>query len=120
MLETGHTWHRCFKGAPEEARNLRRWVGERLRHTDAQTVAHELFVAVLGSKPVAIDATLSTSGDRVRISVGGESELSPLQTHGPGAVIVRALSTATGIRTDGCALWAEMRCHPNSQGQKAS
>lgn len=106
MSETGHSWRLEFKAHPAEAHRVRQWATTRLEHPDASQVAHELFVAVLATGTRAIEVTLSTAGSRVRISVAGSVELSILHSHGPGSLIVSALSAQSGLNTDGRGLWA--------------
>ncbi|GAA2495978.1 hypothetical protein GCM10010393_30030 [Streptomyces gobitricini] len=110
MPGRGYTWCKCFAGLPEQARAVRGWTALRIPHADAPLIAHQLFVAALGSRPDAVEMTLSTADRRVRITAAGPSVLSLLQCHGPGSVIVRSLSTASGVDPDGRAMWAELCC----------
>jgi hypothetical protein len=109
MPETGQSWQRAFKALPEEAARVREWVGGRVQHADAAVVAHELFVAILGTRPDAIEMTLSTAGSRARISATGPTELNALHTHGPGMAIIAGLSHRSGVTTDARGLWAQLQ-----------
>jgi hypothetical protein len=106
MSESGQTWRREFKAHPAEARQVREWVGIRLAHPDAPQVTNELFVSVAASGTETVQITLSTAGQRARITAAGSVELSLLHSHGPGFSIVSALSTQSGVNTDGRGLWA--------------
>ncbi|WP_328582008.1 hypothetical protein [Streptomyces sp. NBC_00370] len=113
MPETGHTWRMVFKGHPAEAVRVRQWTRGRLTNGDAPAIANELFVAILGSlpsrRPDAIEMTISTSGNRARISATGFLPLPILQIHGPGALIIDQLTHSSGVSIDGCGLWAQLR-----------
>ncbi|MGW2174711.1 hypothetical protein ACWC1C_29710 [Streptomyces sp. NPDC001705] len=50
--------------------------------------------------------TLSTAGPRTQIVAAGSEQLSVLHSHGPGSLIVNALSAQSGLNTDGQGLWA--------------
>lgn len=107
MSETGTTYRRSFKGLAIEAAEVRAWTKKRTDHPDAQQIAHELFVAILGSGADTIDITLSTAGNRLRITATGPQPLPLRHSHGPGWPIVAGLCTSTGITTDECGLWAQ-------------
>lgn len=109
MSETGRTYRRLFKGHAVEAAEVRAWTATRTGHADATLVAHELFVAILGSGADVIDMHLSTAGARLRISAIGPAPLPVLHSHGPGRQIVIALSRITGATDDEHGLWAELR-----------
>ncbi|WP_395361130.1 hypothetical protein ACHGLA_15530 [Streptomyces sp. YH02] len=112
MPASGCSWCRRFRALPREARNVRDWTASRIAQPDAPLVAHELFVGCLAARPDSIEMTLSTAGDRIRITARGPEPLTALCSHGPGLAIVRGLSSARGVVDDGRALWAEM--HPDS------
>ncbi|MHC3391282.1 hypothetical protein ACLQ2E_17780 [Streptomyces lavendulocolor] len=109
MPETGQSWQQAFKALPEEAARVRAWAGGRVQHIDAPLVAHELFVAILGTRPDVIEMTVSTAGTRARITATGPTELTALHTHGPGLAIIAGLSRHSGVTTDACGLWAQLR-----------
>jgi hypothetical protein len=52
--------------------------------------------------------TLSTAGDRTRITAAGSREMSLLHSHGPGFYIVSGLSTLSGTTADGLGVWAQL------------
>ncbi|MDC2953406.1 hypothetical protein PO587_02930 [Streptomyces gilvifuscus] len=106
MSESGQSWRLEFKAHPAEARRVREWAATRLVHPDAPQVAHELFVSVLASGTQTVRMTLSTAGSRTRLMAAGSVELSALQSHGPGYLIVSALSAQSGLNADGQGLWA--------------
>ncbi|MGW0136222.1 hypothetical protein [Streptomyces sp. NPDC003299] len=108
MPETGRSWRREFQAHPAEALLVRQWVGSRLEHPDAPQVANELFISVLASGSPVIDMTLSTAGQRARITAAGLVELKLHHSHGPGFLIVSGLSTLSGLNTDGQGLWAQL------------
>jgi hypothetical protein len=108
MPESGHTWQKAFKGLPIEAPHVRLWTAGRVKHPDAPLIANELFVAILGSGAPAIEMTLSTAGNRIRITAIGPESLPLLYSHGPGWLIVDALSHLSGLTTDECGLWAQL------------
>ncbi|MFF3357126.1 hypothetical protein ACFYWN_31800 [Streptomyces sp. NPDC002917] len=114
MPESGHTWRMLFKGKATEAAHVRQWTRGRLDHCDAQQIANELFVAILGSligrHPDVIEMTISTAENRARISATGFLPLPVLQTHGPGTLIISKLSHSSGVSPDGHGLWAQL--HP--------
>lgn len=112
MSETGTTYRRSFKGLAIEAAQVRAWTTKRTNHPDAQQVAHELFIAILGSGADTIDITLSTAGNRLRITATGPQPLPLRHSHGPGWPIVAALCSTTGITTDECGLWAQTETTP--------
>lgn len=109
MSEAGRTWRLAFKGHPSEAADVRAWTGKRSAHPDAPLVAHELFVAVLGSGADLIEMTLSTAGSRLRITATGPEPLPARHSHGPGWRIVDGLSRISGVTVDERGLWAEIR-----------
>lgn len=106
MPESGHTWQKAFKAEPVEARHVRLWVAGRVRHFDAPTVAHELYVAILSSGAPSVEMTLSTAGQRIRITALGPDPLDVLYSHGPGWQIVTGLTNSSGLTTDERGLWA--------------
>lgn len=106
MSETGSTWSRPFKGNPIEAASVRAWTTQRTPHPDAPTVANELFVAILASGADLIDMSLSTAGDRLRITATGPTHLPARHSHGPGWRIIAGLSRTTGVTSDEHGLWA--------------
>ncbi|MGW4030732.1 hypothetical protein ACWEFL_15665 [Streptomyces sp. NPDC004838] len=93
-------------------RRVREWTRSHLAHEDAPLIATELFTAILGSgpdrHPDIVEMTISTAGPRVRISATGYHPLPVLQTHGPGALIIRGLSQASGTSDDLHSLWAQL------------
>lgn len=103
----GTSFMRTFEGVPAEAAEVRAWTKRRTSHPDAQQIAHELFVAILGSGAPTIDITLSSAGPRLRITATGPQPLPLRHSHGPGWPIVAGLCTSTGITTDECGLWAQ-------------
>ncbi|MEU5596802.1 hypothetical protein [Streptomyces sp. NPDC020298] len=109
MSETGRTWRRPFKGHAVEAAEVRAWTRKRTDHPDAPLVVHELFVAVLSSGADIIELTLSTAGNRLRITATGPQHLAARHTHGPGWSIVAGLAHTTGITTDETGLWAQLQ-----------
>ena len=112
MSETGSTYRRTFKGHAAEAAEVRAWTARRTTHTDAPLIAHELFVAILGSGADLIDIQLSTAGVRLGITAIGPAPLPVLHSHGPGRQLVVALSRATGATDDAHGLWAELWSTP--------
>ncbi|MFD6413928.1 hypothetical protein [Nocardia asteroides] len=50
--------------------------------------------------------TLSTAGPRTQIVAAGSVQLSALHSHGPGCLIVNALSAQSGLNTNGQGMWA--------------
>jgi hypothetical protein len=114
MPETGHTWRIAVKGHPAQASRVRQWTRGRLAHGNAELIANELFVAVLGvfpdRRPDVIEMTISTAGSRARISADGFLPLPALQTDGPGARIISKLSHSSGVSLDRHGLWAQL--HP--------
>jgi hypothetical protein len=111
MPETGHTWQQAFKGLPEEASHVRDWTRSHVHHEDAPLVANELFTAILGTRvdrPDIIEMAISTAGRRIRITATGPYPLPVLQMHGPGALIVAQLCTASGVSTNFFGLWAQL------------
>ncbi|MGW3144821.1 hypothetical protein ACWDG1_09100 [Streptomyces sp. NPDC001177] len=108
MSETGRAWQRAFKGHAVEAREVRTWTARRTVHPDAPQVAHELFIALLGSGADIIEITLSTADTRLRITATGPTVLQARHSHGPGWSIVAALAHTTGVTTDEHGLWAQL------------
>lgn len=108
MPETGRTWQKPFKGLPREAWKVRRWTAARVDSPDAVLVAHELFVAVLGTRPDTVEMTLSTAGRRIRITATGPLPLALHHSHGPGSRIVAGLARITGRTPDARGVWAEL------------
>ncbi|UOB11876.1 hypothetical protein MQE23_23670 [Streptomyces sp. HP-A2021] len=91
-----------------EARHVHLWVAGRVRHLDAPTIAHELYVAILSSGAPAVEMTLSTAGPRIRITALGPEQLPLLYSHGPGWQIITGLANISGLTTDECGLWAQV------------
>lgn len=112
MSETGRTYGRAFKGHPSEAAEVRAWTAARATHPDVPTVANELFVAILGAGADTIEITLSTAGDRLRITATGPEPLPLRQSHGPGWRIINGLSRTNGVTTDEHGLWAQLEATP--------
>ncbi|MFI9154472.1 hypothetical protein [Streptomyces sp. NPDC053367] len=108
MSETGRTWQRAFKGHASEAAEVRAWTAKRTTPEDAVQIAHELFAAVLSSGADVIELTLSTAGQRLRITATGDRRLSLRHSHGPGWTIIAALAQRTGTTTDESGLWAQI------------
>ena len=108
MPESGHTWRKAFKGEPIEAAHVRLWTAGRVKHPDVPLIAHELYVAVLGSGAPVVEMTLSTAGTRIRVTALGPDPLPVVHAHGPGWQIVTSLATLAGLTTDECGLWAQL------------
>lgn len=108
MPETGHTWQKRFKGLPDEAWKVRRWAAARVDSEDVVLVAHELFVAVLGTKPDTVEMTLSTAGRRTKVTATGPRPMALRHSNGPGSVLVAGLARITGRTTDGRGVCAEL------------
>ncbi|WP_020118797.1 hypothetical protein [Streptomyces canus] len=108
MPESGHTWRKPFKGEPIEAAHVRLWTAGRVKHPDAPLIAHELYVAVLKAGAPVIEMTLSTAGNRIRITAEGADPLPVSYSHGPGWTLINGLAHLTGITTDECGLWAQL------------
>ncbi|WP_413757222.1 hypothetical protein [Streptomyces sp. MMBL 11-3] len=106
MPETGQSWRLEFKAHPAEAHRVRQWVGSRLEHPDAPQVANELFVSVLATGTQTVEMTLSTADSRTRLTAAGSVELKIHHSYGPGFLIVSALSSQSGVTTDGKGMWA--------------
>lgn len=106
MSETGQSWLLEFQAHPAEASRVREWVRSHLEHPDAPQVANELFVSVLASGTQMVEMKLSTAGSRIQLTAAGSQELSALHSHGPGFLIIKGLSTQTGVITSGLGLWA--------------
>ncbi|WP_053913647.1 hypothetical protein [Streptomyces sp. TP-A0875] len=113
MAESGQSWQRTFKGLPDQAGSARRWVRGCVDHVDAEQVVGELFGAVLGAGPDLITVTVSTAGDRIRLTAVGSEDLPARHTHGPGRRIIDALSDRCGVTTDGCGLWSQLTTEAN-------
>jgi len=109
MSESGQTWQRAFKALPVEAAGVRAWTDTRTPHPDAPQIANELFVALLHSGADIIEMTLSTAGDRTRITASGHLPLRTRHSHGPGRRIVTGLAQSTGLTVDECGLWAQIQ-----------
>ncbi|AKH83857.1 hypothetical protein AA958_18440 [Streptomyces sp. CNQ-509] len=106
--QSGQSWQRTFKGLPEEARAVRCWTSDRISNANAPQVVHEMFLIALACLPDSIEVTLSTAGDRVRITVMGPCELRLKDVYGPGRRIIHALSDGlSGTTADGHGLWAQ-------------
>ncbi|CAM5667632.1 hypothetical protein [Streptomyces parvulus] len=60
---------------------------------------------MLGSGSPTIEMTLSTAVP-TQVVAAGSVELSVLHSHGPGFLIVNALSARSGLNTDGQGMWA--------------
>jgi hypothetical protein len=108
MPEVGRSWQKAFKGEPIEATHVRLWTTGRVKHPDAPLIAHELYVAVLGSGSPIVEMTLSTAGRRIRITATGLDPLPLINSHGPGWQIITGLADRTGLTTDECGLWAQL------------
>ena len=108
MPESGHSWQKAFKGEPIEAAHVRLWTAGRVKHPDAPLIANELYVAVLGSGAPAVEMTLSTAGNRIRITAQGHEPLPLIHSHGPGWLLVTGLARSCGLTTDECGLWAQI------------
>ncbi|MBQ0827725.1 hypothetical protein [Streptomyces tagetis] len=108
MPESGRSWQKEFKAEPIEAAHVRLWTVGRVRHPDAPLLAHELYIAVLGSGASAIEMTLSTAGPRIRVTALGPDPLPLIHSHGPGWTLIRGLATRAGLTTDECGLWAQL------------
>lgn len=106
MPESGHTWRKAFKGEPIEAAHVRLWTAGRVRHPDAPFLAHELYIAVLGSGAPVIQMEISTAGNRIRLKAEGPDPLPLINSHGPGWQIISGLASGTGLTSDECGLWA--------------
>ncbi|MFJ4785523.1 hypothetical protein [Streptomyces sp. NPDC088794] len=106
MPESGHTWRKAFKGEPIEASHVRLWTIGRVKHPDAPLIANELYVAVLASGSPVVEMTLSTAGNRLRITAEGAEPLPLISSHGPAWTLVNGLAQRTGVTTDECGLWA--------------
>ncbi|MFJ6645758.1 hypothetical protein ACIQPS_08865 [Streptomyces sp. NPDC091290] len=108
MPESGHAWQKAFKGEPIEAAHVRLWTAGRVLHADAPLLAHELYVAVLSSGAPVIEMTLSTAGERARITAQGQDPLPLLSTHGPAWRLITGLSQSAGLTTDERGVWAQL------------
>ncbi|MFJ8585861.1 hypothetical protein ACIRD2_14530 [Streptomyces sp. NPDC093595] len=109
MSEAGQSWRRAFKALPQEAAHVRSWTALRTHHADAPLVAHELFVAILGTRPAVIEMAIATADSRVRISAAGPARLSVRHSHGPGWAIVAGLCRHRGVTPDERGLWAQLQ-----------
>jgi len=110
----GITWRRVFTPHPSEARAVRSWITGRVTHPDAPLVGHELFVIVLQGQPAGVEMTLSTAGDRVRITALGDIPLRLHHTHGPGATLASALACRYGVTADARGVWAHLATEEES------
>jgi hypothetical protein len=108
MPESGQSWQRAFPAEAAQARAARAWIAAHTRHVDAPLVCGELFLAALSVQPAAVHMTLSSAGARSRITAGADKPLPLRALHGPGRVIVAALSTRHGVTVDDCGVWAEL------------
>jgi hypothetical protein len=108
MPESDHTWQKTYKAEPIEARHVRLWVAGRVKHTDAPHIAHELYVAVLGSGAPVIEMGIWTAGNRIRITAEGYDPLPLINSHGPGWQIICGLADLTGLTTDERGVWAQL------------
>lgn len=109
MSETGQTWRRAFKAMPVEASEVRAWTTARTTHPDAAAIANELFIAVLAAGADVIEITISTAGDRTRITAVGPAPLPLRSSHGPGWLIIANLARITGLTEGECGLWAQFQ-----------
>ncbi|MFC1429615.1 hypothetical protein ACEZDB_02965 [Streptacidiphilus sp. N1-3] len=121
MPSAGHTWRMPFPGLAEQAAPVREWVSARVREhaadedlqpdadqlADVVLLAHELFIAVLATRPGKIEMTVSTDGPRVRVYAAGPHPL-PLRSR-QGIGIVQGLALARGSQDENRTIWAEMR-----------
>jgi hypothetical protein len=121
MSSTGHTWRMPFAGNAEQARSVRVWVLARVcehaadedlspgadQLADVVLMAHELFVAVLATRPEKVTMTVSTDGPRVRIYATGPHPL-PLRSR-RGTGLVQGLAVACGSQDEDRTVWAEIR-----------
>lgn len=107
MAESGQTWQKAFKALPVQAFHVRRWAVGRVGHPDVPLVADELFVAILASGANTIQMTLSTAGERIRVTAEGPEPLSLLHSHGPGWRVIAGLADLVGLTTDEKGLWAQ-------------
>lgn len=108
MPDSGQTWQKAFKGEPLEAAHVRLWTEGRVKHPDAPLVAHELYIAVLGSGAPVVGITLSTAGNRIRITAQGSEPLPNVNCHGPGWTLITGLCRLAGFTADECGLWAQL------------
>lgn len=106
MANMGQSWQVVFPGSPRQGRALRQWTAVRVDHENAPLVAHELFVALLGAAPAAVEITLSTAGPQLRITA--TSSTAPSAQRGLSRDIVGALSACSGVTKDGRGLWAQL------------
>jgi hypothetical protein len=105
---TGTSWQRAFPAEAIQARAARDWAALHAVHPDARQVAHELFLAVLASRPSLVQMTVSTAGMRRRITAAGSWPLAMHGLRGAGREIILGLSAAYGVSPDDCGLWAEL------------
>lgn len=112
MSETGQSWQHKFAAEAAQARPAREWVATHLTHPDSRLLAAELFNAVLATSPDAITMTVSTAGQRTRISATGTRDLPLRSTHGPGFRITSELAARRGTTPDHRGLWAEVEEAP--------
>ena len=105
-MESGHSWQRAF--TVDAGRDARAWVAAHVLHADAALIAAELWNAVLATDPDKIELTVSTAGDRARITAAGPEPMPDHALYGPGASLVWELSTRHGIAPDTRGIWAEV------------
>lgn len=60
-----------FAGAPEHARQARKWVASQVGHPDAELLTAELYAAVLSTDPERVLMTVTDRDIRVRITAYG-------------------------------------------------
>lgn len=124
MPEEGRTWQKKFQGLPREAWAVRRWTAARVDSEDVVLVAHELFVAVLGTRPDTVEMTLSTAGRRTKVTATGPRPMALRHSHGPGVTLIAGLARITGPTADARGVWAELprispQCASGRHGQCA-
>lgn len=102
----GTSYMRAFKALPAEAAEVRAWARSRVPHANAPQVVSELFTAIHQSGADVVEVTLSTAGDRLKLTTTGPELLSLRHSHGPGWRIVAGLSQTSGVTPDGRGLWA--------------
>lgn len=121
MSDAGDTWRLAYVATADQARSVRSWVVARLQEAaarqgavpepesvaDVALLAHELFIAVLATRPEKIQMTLSTSGTRARVYATGPVPL-PMRSRS-GLGIVTGLAVARGSENDDRTIWAEGR-----------
>ena len=121
MSDAGDTWRLVFAATAEQARSVRLWTAARVQEAaarqgtalvaddvaDVALLAHELFIAVLATRPEKIVMTLSTSGHRARVYATGPAPL-PVRSRA-GLGIITGLAVARGSEDDDRTIWAEGR-----------